>query len=67
MTNREIRDVLKSMGAHPDCPSCHRSSWLTRPDAVVTSNDDSDAITAHVFLCSCCGFMRFHAVEVLAA
>jgi MinD superfamily P-loop ATPase len=64
MTSREVREVLKSMGAHPECPSCHRCSWSARPEAVVRTKDDPDDITAHVFLCTSCGFMRLHAVEV---
>jgi len=68
MTSREVREVLKSLGAHPDCPSCHRSSWSARPDAVVTTKESpDDDITAHVFLCTSCGFMRLHAVEALPA
>ena len=67
MTTREAREVLKSLGAHPECPSCRRTSWSARPDAVVSTKDGSDEISAHVFLCNSCGFMRLHAVEVLTA
>ena len=67
MTSREIREVLKSLGAHPDCPSCRRNSWSARPDALVTTKDDFDDIAAHVFLCTNCGFVRLDAVEVLTA
>jgi hypothetical protein len=65
MTNREAREVLKSLGAHPECPSCRRTSWSARPDAVVSTKDEPGEISAHVFLCNSCGFMRLHAVEVL--
>jgi hypothetical protein len=51
--------------AHGCCPMCGSDSWVGGEDLAVVGAETCIQIEALPFVCTNCGFVRFHAIQAL--
>ena len=68
----EFGEFLKDVGAKENCPMCDHTDWLAsyEPEIMTASlllTTPGKQLTGRWFVCSNCGFFRFHSENTFEA